>query len=148
MNKTIIYLLASLIYIIAYVYSIHFAPILAGAESGWRRDLNDVHESCLVGCRGGICKLSVRGDNYYINSTDSAKRRRLSNCMVTFWGFSHFLLYSILGFLFPGIFWETFFVGVAFEMYEAAEFDCHDTFDIILNSAGFLAGKYLRRLLF
>lgn len=144
MRKIIIYILVALIYTIAYAYSIHFAPKIAGAKAGWQKDLNNVHESCIVGCGGGLNKLSIRGDNYYIGATDPEKQEVLSNCMVTFWGFTHFFLYSVLGFLFPDVFWETFFIGVAFEAYEAVEYDCHDTFDIILNSAGFVVGRYIR----
>lgn len=144
MEKIITYLFVALIYTIAYIYSIIFAPKLAGAYQGWAKTLNDTHESCLLGCQANLCKLSVRGDNYYINA---GPNKTADGCMVTFWGFSHFFLYSVLGFLFPDVFWETFFIGVAFEIYEYKKFNCHDTFDIILNTVGFLVGKNLRFLI-
>ena len=142
MTQTATYLLVALIYIIAYIYSIEFAPRIAGATTGWQGCVNAVHESCVAGCHVGMCQLSVRGSNYYIGSTDAAKAQALDQCLVTFWGLSHFLLYSVLGFVAPHMFWETFAVGVAFEIYEAHTFDCHDTFDVVLNTAGFFAGRF------
>jgi hypothetical protein len=82
-----------------------------------------------------------RGDNYLIGIEDPVKNERMKNCLVTFWGVAHFALYFVLGVAAPDMFWETFAIGVGFEIYENYKFDCHDVLDVGLNSAGFLLGR-------
>jgi len=88
--------------------------------------------------------MNGRGGSYIIGVDDPARNEKMQSCLVTFWGLGHFLTYLLLGVAAPDMFWETFAIGVGFEVYEAYRFDCHDVFDIVLNSAGFLAGKALR----
>lgn len=124
------YLLLCLILTIAYIYSIILAPKLINNEK-----INNIHESCFINCKYNICNLSSRGDNYYINSSKTSEK-----CMMTFWGFTHVLLYTILGFLFPDMFIQLFLLGIIFEIYEKYKFDCHDTLDIYFNTIGLLIG--------
>lgn len=106
--------------------------------------MNSVHESCLLNtCKFDTCKNNLRGLNYYIDNTDKDKQIKLHNCLITFWGFTHFLLYFILGLLYPKYFWQTFFIGAGFELYEKLRYDCHDVLDIVLNTAGFILGFLL-----
>ena len=138
------WLLLALLYTIAYVYSVHIGPELVGT-TGWAKNLNCMNETCLVGCDTSapiswLCNISWRGENYYINATDDAKES-IKSCLITFWGFAHWFLYACIGFLYPELFWETFTVGVGFEIYEYLRYDCHDSLDLIFNSFGFLCGR-------
>jgi hypothetical protein len=146
LDKQKAYVTIIILYVLAFIYSIVIAPKLAGADEGTlASSINTVHETCVAGCRANICKLSIRGDSYYIGATDDNKRSKLSKCATTFWGMTHYALYFAIGFLFPGCFWETFAVGIGFEAFEAMAFGCHDTFDIFLNSAGFFTGSMLNK---
>jgi hypothetical protein len=140
------YLILCLLLIISYVYALVFAPAIANSNEGWKGKFNSAHESCLA---GDGCKLpfSIRGEKYIITG-DPATNDRLINCAMTFWSGTHFLLYSFIGFLCPDLFWETLFIGVAFEYYEYRRFDCHDTLDILLNTGGFILGRSVNKLLY
>ena len=85
----------------------------------------------------------MRGDNYYIGVTDEGKKLKLDKCLVTFWGATHFFLYFFLGMFAPDLFWQTFVVGIIFELFEKYNYGCHDVLDICLNTAGFFIGRYI-----
>ena len=131
-------LLVALVYIIAYAYSIEFATRVDKCDEDWCKSVTAAHRKCAVGCTDTTRPLvayPARGRNYYIG-TGSA-----DDCLVTFWTLSHFVLYFVLGFIAPSLFWPTFAIGVGFELYEYHKFDCHDVLDIAANSVGFLAGS-------
>ncbi len=132
------YFWIAFVYFIAYVYSIEIAPRLVG-KTGLAGKMNNIHETCVMGCKANLCEYSWKGNSYYIGSDDASS----SPCLVTFWSVSHFMLYSVLGYLFPDYFWQTFAAGVCFELYEWVKYDCQDSYDILFNSSGFLVGKYL-----
>lgn len=139
------YIIVIILYIVAYIYSIHFAVTITGRKDGTYGKINNMHESCIIGCPSDANILTqYRGKNYYIGGTDGEKQSMLNSCLATFWSFSHFLLYSAIGFLAPDLFWDTFFIGVMFEAYESWAFDCHDLMDIVYNTSGFIVGRYLR----
>ena len=128
------------IYGIAYVYSIHFAPFLAkhAPTSSW----NQIHERCYRDAPPMLKGLlSARGTQYIIG--DESQSASLENCLLTFWGTSHGLLYLILGYLCPKLFWPTFWIGVGFEVYEKLQYDCADPLDIVWNTMGFMIGRYV-----
>lgn len=131
------------IYMIAFVYSLIFAPAIAKIDHGVLGAVNRLHESSVVNCDSCTALTSGRGANYYIASMDEGKFEQLRTSLVTFWGAMHFLLYAILGYVAPDMFWETFAVGVGFECYEYAKYSCEDPLDVVWNSAGFLVGRYL-----
>jgi len=88
-----------------------------------------------------------RGDQYYIGVSDIDKNAKLKKCVVTLWGLAHFLLYMVIGWVAPDMFWPTFAAGVAFESYEYFKYSCEDPLDIIWNSAGFIVGATLKTLI-
>jgi hypothetical protein len=98
-----------------------------------------MHETCL--CQSNIDFSALRGDHYYIGAMTPAKKRELRGCVTTFWSASHFVLYTALGFCAPDLFWQTFAIGVIFELYEKITFSCNDALDIAYNSTGFLFGR-------
>ncbi len=138
------YIVAIIIYIIAYLYCLVYAPTIAKNKSG----LNKLHEACLFSCDSCNILTKTRGKNYYISTTMTDEEKKKSEfCLLTWWGFAHFMLYSIIGFICPDIFWETFVIGIGFEVYEhSPHLDCHDELDIVWNSMGFLAGRACRGL--
>ena len=141
-NKNKQYLVAAIVYIIAYVYAIIIAPkISVYAGDSW---IENKHRECIIKNDTLAPIIAAgRGDNYYIGVENNPQE--LSNCTVTFWGSTHFFLYFILGSM-TNLFWETFTIGVGFELYEYYEFGCHDVFDIVLNTCGFLTGQAVRRV--
>ena len=136
-------LFAAILYTIAYVYAIIIAPKVTKCTKDACLAAENIHRQCVV-CTG--YSMPGRGKNYYIGGNNSPEE--MSKCLVTFWGATHFALYFVLGMVAPDLFWPTFVVGVAFEAYEYHAFDCHDAFDIVLNSAGFLAGRAARGSIF
>lgn len=140
---------AVLLYAVAYLYCIHFATYTADKSrcaAEWCERATTVHERCIVGC-GRACDGARRwrGQHYIIGADEASNARASRDCLITFWGMTHFLFYALLGFAAPSLFWPTAAVGVAFELYEAARFDCHDALDVVLNSAGFVVGSSLAR---
>ena len=151
-KKKIMYMIV--IYFIAYIYCFNFAfngNIVKDDMSNISifdkiRLLND---TCVIQCNNDICKnlIKNRGNNYFISSPE-VKQVYLKNCFVTFWGATHFMLYFVIGFLLPSMFFESFIIGIMFEYYEYVKFECEDPMDIVLNSSGFLVGKYVREKLY
>lgn len=143
MIKSKEYFIALIIYGIAFIYAIIIAPKIGYCKTSLCNIINNIHETCLVYSNNtNITKY--RGDNYYIGITDKEKKEKLDNCLITWWGGTHFLLYCILGYTVPTLFWETFTLGCLFEVYEYKKYQCHDALDIILNTAGFLLGRYVK----
>lgn len=139
-----------LLYGVAYVYSLHFAPMLARhfPQSSW----NQTHESCLKELDDSNGKLPYlryllggRGGSYIID--EPHKSSTLDSCLLTFWGGSHGVLYFLIGLFVPRAFWLTFWIGAAFEIYEWCMFDCADPLDIAWNSIGFFLGRQSRQML-
>lgn len=141
-NKTAQYVIAVILYIIAYIYSLVVAVDVKHCTTEVCGDINSMHESCIISSNSWTKPLtSWRGDCYYIDGGAANSKSKLGGCLVTFWGLSHFLLYFALGMFTPDLFKETFAVGVLFEIYEYWRYSCHDAFDIVLNTTGFLAGR-------
>jgi len=134
------YILIVLLFLLAYVYSLEFAPWSRNiCRQKWCDDANRVHESCVLGCTKSTKILTNgRGGSYVIGGSEESAQ--LDNCLVTFWGATHFCLYAIVGFVAPELFWEMFLLGCAFEGYEWYRYDCHDVLDIALNTCGFVLG--------
>ena len=136
------YIAAILLYVASYIYALKFAVYIGTCNKKWCRNVNNYHEKCMVNCGEYSCGLTTtRGENYYIGVTGEEQKDVLNKCLVTFWGGSHFILYLLLGFFCPNLFWQTFILGVLFEIYEEYMYDCHDALDVVLNTAGFLIGR-------
>ena len=84
-----------------------------------------------------------RGRQYYIDVMDDNKARKLQFCLVTFWSFSHLLLYFLVGVFSPRFANVAFVAGILFELYEYAHLRCHDVLDIAWNALGLGAGLYV-----
>ena len=144
MDKQIIVIL--ILYIIAYVYSIVFAPSIAGKKDGILGYVNDIHKTSLISLDGAEVLTQWRGDNYYISDMSDELAAKLKTCLLSAWGAMHIFLYTFIGYFAPDYFWETFVVGAAFEWYECLEYNCEDPLDLAWNSIGFMMGKSLRTL--
>ena len=130
----------------AYIYSLLYAPSIENVnDNSFTSKIARMNKSCLMNCDSDKCSEYIsktRGNQYFL-SIDVNQQEYIKNCILTFWGFSHFLMYFILGFCVPSFYIEFFFIGVAFEVYEYHKYDCHDINDIYLNSIGILLGKIL-----
>jgi hypothetical protein len=132
-----------------YLYATILTPLLSH-RSAITDMIKDAHASCYINCSDDnqIAKKLVagRGRNYditEITTSDGAEYKTSETCLLTFWGFTHFIFYAILGVIAPDMFWQTFMVGTAFEVAEYYSYDCADPLDLIWNSAGFIVGQKL-----
>lgn len=143
------YLIAVILYIITYVYVIQIAPRISKSDNPLLSAVTKTHETCVLGVQPANDRIfdMFRGKNYYIGNMSAVKENQLKNCLITFWGATHFNLYFCLGLFCPDLFLQTFIVGALFEAYEYANYDCHDGIDLILNSAGFLLGRTVNGLM-
>jgi hypothetical protein len=138
----------AVLFTLAYVYSLVFAPRIAShrGPTGILPKLNAAHESCVIDT-GNITRrvryLNGRGSEYYIDAMDESKARTLQFCLVTFWSFTHLVLYFLVGVFCPHYAGLAFIAGVLFEVYEYAYLRCHDILDIAWNAAGLGAGLYV-----
>jgi len=130
--------------------------------------VNNWLNGCLVDCDTQVCNtildINARGDNYSMADASTHTRnlqtsgadslndssKKLSNklsdtCLLTKWHLSHVAVHFIAGFLFPSYFVPALLGGIMFEFYET-RFDCHDSGDLLMNTAGFLGGSYVNRL--
>lgn len=137
-----------IIYGIAYFYSIFLLldmDFFNKCKTPICNKISNLHESCIMGCKNILCDIAKnsRGNGYNAEITDDIKRNNLKTCFITFWNFTHFCLYFIIGFLLPDMFWESITIGVLFECYEKYKYDCADVIDVLCNTSGFLLGFYL-----
>jgi hypothetical protein len=147
------YIIVIILYAISYVYSLIFSVKIKDETDGIFGRINDLNQKCFVNCKD-VKKFNIdcsslienHGENYYIGMTNPENFKSVKTCLITFWGVTHFILYTFIGYFAPDLFLETFIIGAAFELYEKEEFNCHDLLDLVLNSAGFAAGYFLRRI--
>jgi hypothetical protein len=140
-NCTTIFILCTIVYI----YCIIFAPYVEQNNTGLFSYIDKMHKKCLYSCKSDQCyeyMINTRGENYFI-STPIYKQKSIKKCMFTFWGFTHFIFYLILSFLFPSFYMEFIIIGILFEIYEYYRFNCHDFNDLILNGLGIFIGTKL-----
>ena len=83
--------------------------------------------------------VNARGKNYFI-STPLHEQKNIKKCILTFWGFTHFLFYLVLSYLFPAFYMDFIIIGILFEVYEYYQFICHDFNDLLLNLLGIFVG--------
>jgi hypothetical protein len=129
-----------ILFALAYVYSLVFAPRIARYRGkGMLPALNAAHESCLVNTKNISPTLHYtdgRGSEYYIDAMDEHKALKLKFCLVTFWSFSHLFLYFLVGNFCPKYAHVAFLAGFLFELYEYVHLRCHDVLDIAWNALG------------
>lgn len=130
---------------LAYIYSLLYAPSIENInDDTFTTSIAKMNKSCLINCNSEKCKkyiMDSRGKKYFI-SIPASEQEHIQNCIITFWGFTHFIMYFILALLVPAFYIELFFIGVGFEIYEFYNFECHDVNDIYLNALGILLGKF------
>ena len=141
------YAYALFIYSMGYLYSIIYAPSISTQFDSTSTSINQIHESCFVST-DNIDFSRTRGENYYIDIMDPEKKNQIKSCAVTFWSFSHIVLYMLLGMFSPDLFTETLLVGILFELYELVEYDCHDILDVGFNTAGFYIGHFISQYMY
>lgn len=129
-----------ILYVVAYMYSMQIAPWVQRRFP--QSSMNKTHEQC-VAQPAGTPKwmLSGRGKSYIIGGHSASNK--LGDCLVTFWGGTHFALYLAIGFFCPEHGIVANVAGVIFEVYEWKVYDCADPLDVLLNVAGFIAGRAL-----
>lgn len=129
----------------AYMYSLIYAPLIENInDESLTSSISRMNKSCLLSCTSKKCKKYIknnRGEKYFI-SVPPSEQKYIKSCILTFWGFTHFLMYFVLAFLVPAFYLELFFIGMMFEIYEYYNFECEDFNDIYLNTIGILLGKF------
>lgn len=133
------------IYFLAFILVVTTVSIV---YSGWFKPLSEFFQTCWLGDGPHNLKewiQQLRGNNYWVEPKDSGTRRRY--CLITSWSVSHILLYAIIGYCFPSLFWQTLLIGVGYEIMEWMTLDCHDVLDIAWNSLGFVIGMTIRGIL-
>lgn len=135
--------IAIVIYSVAFIYSLVIAPNLVKSKNKLSTKLNELHESCVIGCKPlNVCSLDTKGSSYYIGSTSNANK-----CIITFWSMTHLVMYSLLGYLCYDLFAYLFCISLLFEVFEQYMYNCQDyIFDPICNMLGLLIGCTLREL--
>jgi hypothetical protein len=130
----------------AYIYCIIYAPLIENSnDDSFTTQIANMNKSCLLQCKSESCKNYIsnnRGNQYFI-SIPISEQEEIKSCVITFWGFTHFLMYFVLALIVPAFYIELFFIGVMFEIYEYYKYDCHDLNDIYLNVFGILLGKFM-----
>jgi len=108
-------------------------------------NLFTIMDKCFIGTPGYLESYvrAGRGSNYYLNNSFS---NIPSKCLVTGWALSHVILYMVLGYVLPNMFWETLFIGILWEIVECIFYKCHDIMDVLWNSIGFIIGMILYKL--
>jgi hypothetical protein len=136
-----------LLYFLSYLYCLPFAIAITHDHRWYYQQLNKVHQSCLIDCSNVVNPptyetyknwLNWKGKNYFIGCGST-------NCLVTFWTLTHGMLYTGIGYFCPDLFWPSFSIGIAFEIFEKYQYECHDALDILFNTAGFELGRYLQK---
>ncbi len=136
-----------IIYFIACLVCFYFGSKIERMNDGtWQSEVNKLQKKCFYKCKGDICKTLIkgRGESYFTN-TPLAEQLFLKECLVSFWSFTHVILYTIIGFLFPGMFFETLIIGIGFEIFEFIAMDCADPLDIVYNTSGFFLGAFIAK---
>ena len=146
------YIALCVILVIAYAYLhyLFFYPCEWFKKSKYFNPINEYTEQCFIKCDEvgcGACDISLRGENYIVDGSEEVKKIT-KDCLLTYWGVTHFMLYVVIGFFCPDLFIQTLILGIGWEYYEYRVFNCHDTLDIVLNTAGFITGKAAREGLF
>lgn len=149
-NKFYSYLCLFVIYVMGIIYII-FIQHFSQKNEMYNDDsligkLYKLHASCLIPCKDAKCSdiVYIRGQTYLANSSKQASDE-IKNCFVTFWVYMHFIFYLCIGFILPDTFWESFIIGVLFEIFEYYFFDCYNALDIVANTLGFAVGYSLRK---
>ena len=127
------------IYVVSFIILVSVGPFLQNPT------IRKMSKFCFLRAPDGLWEIisPLRGFNYYLDEKERKDPQYRANCLVTTWALSHFILYLILGYYYPQMFWETFMIGIMFEIAENMAMDCHDVLDVLWNSLGFVVGRWL-----
>ncbi len=108
--------------------------------------IDKAYSYCYISCEHPFCKLLLkfRGDNYFLTFAEG-QEKRINKCMLSLWGVLHVILFAIIGYFVPNVFWEIVIISILYELAEYLLYNCHDALDILLNVAGYLIGVYLQQ---
>lgn len=117
-------------------------------EHQYTTGLNKYMHQCVYSPDSKIAKklTSMRGTKYNL----SPKKYKINHhkyCLVSIWAFSHVLLYTMIGFYCPNLFFPSLIIGILFELSETI-FKCHDVLDVVFNTIGFGIGYQINKLFF
>lgn len=136
--------------VLAFIYGISFVLLLStGLVFLGLPNIRKIFDHCFISSPPTLYNFvkNYRGSNYYlrpqIEYTEDQQR-----CLYTSWALTHTILYFIIGFILPDLFWQSLIVGIIFEYLEDWQHDCHDILDVVWNSIGFILGAGFRRLFF
>ena len=111
----------------------------------WLKPLSSLFQTCWFGEKPLTSWMQkLRGNNYWL-STGGTQQQKY--CLITSWAVSHVVLYAIIGYMFPNMFWHTLLIGISYEILEWCTLECHDVLDIVWNSVGFLIGAAIKKSL-
>jgi hypothetical protein len=107
--------------------------------------LNNILDKCFIPTPKGMKSfINVgRGSNYYLNNKYATIPTK---CLLTGWALAHIILYAIIGFNLPDMFWESLFIGILFEIIECTAYKAHDVLDVLWNTLGFFIGYLLNKI--
>lgn len=145
-------------YLLSYMFIVIINRCLEDGDKCEYKDLAlNFHTRCIYYGDNDVVHSLIKGraENYFFeNSTSDISpeqkevlKNNSKHCLLTIWGLTHFILYFLLGIFAPDYFWLSFSISIAFEYYENLKWDCHDMFDILLNTIGLFAGYYTGRYL-
>jgi hypothetical protein len=140
------YVIMGILYLISSILG-SIVQYLLLTEHSYTAGLNKYTQECLYSGHSKISKLlsSTRGSDYYLSSE---KYKFLDNtpCLVSWWAFTHVILYLFIGFFCPDLFVPSLIIGILFEIGECLFFKCHDILDVFFNSFGFGIGYQINNL--
>ena len=121
----------------------------------FRTKINEISTPVLVTFIAIVMAISATGF-YYANQNNKSGIFDVEIKMITGWRLSHFVMYAIIGFLFPEKMLMWFIVGLVWEVIELTlrEITNNDWWgtatdyitDIIINMLGFVVGAYIYKI--
>ena len=83
---------------VAYLYCLVYAPSIENVnDESLTNHIANMNKSCLINCKSDNCKNYIdnsRGAQYFI-SIPQSEQTHIKSCIITFWGFTHFMLYFV-----------------------------------------------------
>ena len=99
--------------------------------------------NCLLRSPSILQKYSNTGKNYYLKKNNNYATKK---CLLPGWAVLHIILYSIISFFIPQLWYLSFIVGIIWELFEYY-YNAEFWLDIFWNSVGIIIGSSLRRLI-
>ena len=77
-----------------------------------------MNESCIYGC--GTCTNIQKSEVKIISFPIWIRKKnmKLKRCVFRTWHLTHYITYTIIGYLFPSMFIESVILGTSFEIFE------------------------------